>query len=232
MAETSGLLNRRTGDSRTEGSNPSVSAKATFAAVRQPSENRQNLRLFRVCSFAQWLSTLELYAFPIMGAQRVDALAGCITWARATAEMAAHLAEALFGGWDGCCSRTWRRRGSAGRLPSSAPTRCAQSLTILAAGLGLPEPFVERPLGIGGEHLPPHHPLVQLYDKRLREHSQGDGGGERHHRALPQNEGERTQAARFITVNIGPSPLAELPDAPPRLLRWAAIIQGDNSVRH
>ena len=27
MAETSGLLNRRTGDSRTEGSNPSVSAK-------------------------------------------------------------------------------------------------------------------------------------------------------------------------------------------------------------
>ena len=28
MAETSGLLNRRTGDSRTEGSNPSVSASA------------------------------------------------------------------------------------------------------------------------------------------------------------------------------------------------------------
>ena len=28
MAETSGLLNRRTGYSRTEGSNPSVSAKA------------------------------------------------------------------------------------------------------------------------------------------------------------------------------------------------------------
>ena len=37
MAETSGLLNRRTGDSRTEGSNPSVSATArspTLATIR------------------------------------------------------------------------------------------------------------------------------------------------------------------------------------------------------
>ena len=33
MAETSGLLNRRTGDSRTEGSNPSVSA-STFDPKR------------------------------------------------------------------------------------------------------------------------------------------------------------------------------------------------------
>jgi hypothetical protein len=32
VAETSGLLNRRTGYSRTEGSNPSVSAKASFAS--------------------------------------------------------------------------------------------------------------------------------------------------------------------------------------------------------
>ena len=32
MAETSGLLNRRTGYSRTEGSNPSVSAKASCAS--------------------------------------------------------------------------------------------------------------------------------------------------------------------------------------------------------
>ena len=34
MAETSGLLNRRTGDSRTEGSNPSVSATVKFAETR------------------------------------------------------------------------------------------------------------------------------------------------------------------------------------------------------
>ena len=34
MAETSGLLNRRTGDSRTEGSNPSVSAR--FGTDRPP----------------------------------------------------------------------------------------------------------------------------------------------------------------------------------------------------
>ena len=32
MAETSGLLNRRTGNSRTEGSNPSVSASASQGA--------------------------------------------------------------------------------------------------------------------------------------------------------------------------------------------------------
>ena len=34
MTETSGLLNRRTGDSRTEGSNPSVSASCYARAAR------------------------------------------------------------------------------------------------------------------------------------------------------------------------------------------------------
>ena len=34
MAETNGLLNRRTGKSGTEGSNPSVSAKSMFAQIR------------------------------------------------------------------------------------------------------------------------------------------------------------------------------------------------------
>ena len=34
MAETSGLLNRRTGDSRTEGSNPSVSASQAKTIVK------------------------------------------------------------------------------------------------------------------------------------------------------------------------------------------------------
>jgi hypothetical protein len=37
VAETSGLLNRRTGDSRTEGSNPSVSANRLSANVRDMS---------------------------------------------------------------------------------------------------------------------------------------------------------------------------------------------------
>ena len=40
MAETSGLLNRRTGYSRTEGSNPSVSAKAAFT-LSQPASVRR-----------------------------------------------------------------------------------------------------------------------------------------------------------------------------------------------
>ena len=43
MAETSGLLNRRTGDSRTEGSNPSVSATKPFATIRNRPKNRVNL---------------------------------------------------------------------------------------------------------------------------------------------------------------------------------------------
>ena len=43
MAETSGLLNRRTGNSRTEGSNPSVSATASQSAdltASRPEEDR------------------------------------------------------------------------------------------------------------------------------------------------------------------------------------------------
>ena len=44
MAETSGLLNRRTGYSRTEGSNPSVSATCSFAGIRPNPKNIGNQR--------------------------------------------------------------------------------------------------------------------------------------------------------------------------------------------
>ena len=47
MAETSGLLNRRTGDSRTEGSNPSVSARGLIALIRVRPENLAKLPFLR-----------------------------------------------------------------------------------------------------------------------------------------------------------------------------------------
>ena len=44
MAETSGLLNRRTGDSRTEGSNPSVSASGNSASHSQRPDSHISIR--------------------------------------------------------------------------------------------------------------------------------------------------------------------------------------------
>ena len=55
MAETSGLLNRRTGNSRTEGSNPSVSAKPSSVIVREIPTDWAKAALCVLCSPAQVL---------------------------------------------------------------------------------------------------------------------------------------------------------------------------------
>ena len=64
MAETSGLLNRRTGDSRTEGSNPSVSATGLFAKVRDwPPKTLAKLPL-EVRSREEGLALLSFFLAP------------------------------------------------------------------------------------------------------------------------------------------------------------------------
>jgi hypothetical protein len=61
VAETSGLLNRRTGNSRTEGSNPSVSASAVLASIRDQLQTVETASLsdLRRSAQALWVPYAE-----------------------------------------------------------------------------------------------------------------------------------------------------------------------------
>ena len=62
MAETSGLLNRRTGDSRTEGSNPSVSAMfQTAEAIALEKERFPTQRIFTGATMLDGLVVREQF---------------------------------------------------------------------------------------------------------------------------------------------------------------------------